>query len=77
MSSNELAVMNGDMRIAASGYQTLLSDKYDITRRQSYKYSPDYNKRAQDGWRFVCIVPTTQRGTGHIEEMDQVFEKQF
>ncbi|MBR4395277.1 MAG: DUF4177 domain-containing protein [Eubacteriaceae bacterium] len=29
------------------------------------------------GWRFVCIVPTTQRGTGHIEEMDLVFEKQF
>ena len=48
MSSNELAVMNGDMRIAASGYQTLLSDKYDITRRQSYKYSPDYNKNTFD-----------------------------
>ncbi|MCR4722457.1 MAG: DUF4177 domain-containing protein [Eubacteriales bacterium] len=35
------------------------------------------NKRAQDGWRFVCIVPTTQRSTGHIEKMDLVFEKQI
>ena len=39
-----------------------------------YKY--EY-KRAQDGWRFVCIVPVTQRGTGHIERMDLFFEKQI
>ena len=40
-------------------------------------FSLKLDKRAQDGWRFVCIVPVTQRGTGHIERMDLVFEKQI
>lgn len=39
----------------------------------------DYRKiideRASNGWRFVGFIPTKQRGTGHIEELDLIFEK--
>lgn len=31
--------------------------------------------RAKQGWRYVGFIPAVQRGTGHIEEMDLVFEK--
>ena len=55
-----------------SGWLPFAGNIYDTDN-----YRDLINKRAQDGWRFVCIVPTTQRGTGHIEEMDLVFEKQF
>lgn len=33
------------------------------------------NKRAKEGWRYVGYIPTTQRGEGHIEEIDLIFEK--
>lgn len=33
-------------------------------------------ERAKDGWRYVGYIPAVQRGTGHIEEMDLVFEKE-
>ena len=34
-------------------------------------------RRAADGWRYVGFVPTEQRsGTGHIDRMDLVFEKE-
>ncbi len=40
----------------------------------------DYRKiieqRAGEGWRFVCVIPKLQRGTGHAEEIDLVFEKE-
>mgnify|MGYP001852296659 CR=1 FL=1 len=32
--------------------------------------------RAEEGWRYVGFIPAVQRGTGHIEEMDLVFEKE-
>lgn len=32
-------------------------------------------RRASEGWRYVGFIPVSQRGTGHIEEMDLVFEK--
>ena len=38
-----------------------------------YKYS--YEK-AKKGWRYVGFVPTIQRGTGHIQEMELGFEKE-
>lgn len=42
--------------------------------------SGDYQKiiqeRALDGWRYVGTIPAIQRATGHIEEMDLVFEKE-
>lgn len=34
------------------------------------------NKRAEAGWRYVGFIPTLQRGTGHIQKMDLVFEKE-
>lgn len=33
-------------------------------------------KRAGDGWRYVGYIPTKQRGTGHTQEMDLIFEKE-
>ena len=34
-------------------------------------------RRAQEGWRYVGYMPTTQRGTGHIEELELIFEKKI
>ena len=33
--------------------------------------------RAKAGWRYVGYIPAVQRGTGHVEEMDLVFEKEI
>ena len=33
-------------------------------------------KRAEQGWRYVGYIPTRQRGTGHTEEIDLIFEKE-
>ena len=33
-------------------------------------------RRARAGWRYVGFLPAVQRGTGHIQEMDLVFEKE-
>ncbi len=38
-------------------------------------YQKIIQKRALDGWRYVGTVPAIQRATGHVEEMDLVFEK--
>jgi len=42
--------------------------------------SEDYQKvidqRALNGWRYVGFIPTRQRGVGHIEEFDLIFEKE-
>lgn len=34
------------------------------------------DKRAEAGWRYVGYIPTRQRGTGHIQELDLIFEKE-
>ena len=34
-------------------------------------------QRAADGWRYVGCIPTRQRGTGHTEEIDLIFEKEI
>lgn len=34
------------------------------------------NKRAESGWKYVGFIPTRQRGTGHIQSLDLIFEKQ-
>ena len=39
------------------------------------EYQEIINKRAESGWRYVGYIPTKQRGTGHIEEFDLIFEK--
>lgn len=33
--------------------------------------------RAGNGWRYVGYIPTVQRGTGHIQELDLIFEKEL
>ena len=39
-------------------------------------YRAIIQRKAKDGWRYVGFIPTSQRGTGHIEEMDLIFEKE-
>ncbi len=39
-------------------------------------YRSIINRRATEGWRYVGFVPTKQRGTGHIQEIDLIFEKE-
>lgn len=39
-------------------------------------YRSVIEKRAGDGWRYVGYTPTKQRGTGHTQEMDLIFEKE-
>jgi len=34
------------------------------------------NSRAKHGWRYVGYIPTRQRGTGHVQELDLIFEKE-
>ncbi|MBR5471913.1 MAG: DUF4177 domain-containing protein [Oscillibacter sp.] len=34
------------------------------------------NARAKNGWRYVGYLPTRQRGTGHVQELDLIFEKE-
>lgn len=40
-------------------------------------YRSIIEQRAKNGWRYVGYVPTQQRGTGHIEEIDLIFEKEL
>lgn len=40
------------------------------------EYKQRIERRAKDGWRYVGFIPAVQRGTGHIEEMDLVFERE-
>lgn len=35
------------------------------------------NEMAKKGYRYVGFIPVKQRGTGHIEAMDLVFEKEI
>ncbi|MBQ4573659.1 MAG: DUF4177 domain-containing protein [Clostridia bacterium] len=39
-------------------------------------YRSVINRRAEEGWRYVGCIPTTQRGTGHTEKIDLIFEKE-
>ena len=40
-------------------------------------YRSIINHRAENGWRYVGYIPTEQRGTGHIQEFDLIFEKEI
>ena len=40
-------------------------------------YRSIINKRAEQGWRYVGYIPTKQRGTGHTQELDLIFEKEI
>ncbi len=39
-------------------------------------YRSIIEKRASQGWRYVGYVPVKQRGTGHVQVMDLIFEKE-
>ena len=40
------------------------------------EYRSVIEKRALKGWRYVGFIPVKQRGSGHIQEMDLIFEKE-
>ena len=40
------------------------------------EYRSIIDARARDGWRYVGYLPTRQRGTGHVQELDLIFEKE-
>ena len=40
-------------------------------------YQTIIDTKAKEGYRYVGWVPTKQRGTGHISEIDLVFEKEI
>jgi len=54
-----------------SGWGFVSGNKYE-----THDYKMIIEKRASEGWRFVTAIPLSQRGTGHIEKMDLVFEKE-
>ena len=54
-----------------SGWGLVNGNKYG-----NEEYRQIIIERAKDGWRYVGHIPAVQRGTGHIEEMDLVFEKE-
>lgn len=63
-------------------YETVSSDVdgwgfFDGNVYKIEDYRSIINKRAQNGWRFVACIPTKQRGTGHTQEMDLIFEKEI
>lgn len=39
------------------------------------EYKEIINKRATEGWRYIGFMPVEQRGTGHIEVLELIFEK--
>lgn len=39
-------------------------------------YQEIIDKKGSEGWRYAGFIPTLQRGTGYIEEMVLVFEKE-
>ena len=40
------------------------------------EYRAIIDNRAKNGWKYVGCIPIRQRGTGHTQEMDLVFEKE-
>ena len=56
--------------IEFSGFGLLNGNVYGIE-----EYKDIIENRASKGWRYIGFIPTKQRGTGHIEEIDLIFEK--
>ena len=53
------------------GWGTFGGNSYGIE-----DYRDIINARAKNGWRYVGYLPTRQRGTGHVQELDLIFEKE-
>ena len=41
---------------------------------ENYRFIID--KKAEIGWRYVGCIPTKQLGTGYVQEIDLIFEKE-
>lgn len=50
---------------------------FDGNDYQIEDYRSKIDRRARDGWRYVGCIPTRQRGTGHTQEIDLIFEKEI
>ena len=55
-----------------SGFGLFNGNMYGIE-----EYRKKIKKRGKEGWRYVGFIPTRQRGTGHIDEIDLIFEKEI
>lgn len=53
-----------------SGWGMISGNRYGTE-----EYKQIINRRAAEGWRYVGFIPAVQRGTGHVEEMDLIFER--
>lgn len=40
-------------------------------------YKQIIEEKAKNGFRYVGFIPTKQRGTGHIQELELIFEKEI
>ena len=40
------------------------------------EYRSVIEKRALNRWRYVGYIPVKQRGTGHVQERNLIFEKE-
>lgn len=40
-------------------------------------YRSVIDQKAKAGWRYVGFLPARQRGTGHMDEIDLIFEKEI
>ncbi len=72
----------GDFELYSYEYERVANDVSGYGLFSGIKVANDtykdvINERAKNGWRYVGFIPAVQRGTGHIEEMDLIFEKKI
>ena len=60
------------VKYTLEGWGPLAGNDYKIEKYQSI-----INQRAKNGWRYIGYIPTIQRGTGHTQEIDLIFEKEI
>ena len=60
------------IRCDFSGFGLINGNIYGID-----DYQKIIQKRSKEGFRYVGYIPTKQRGTGHIQELDLIFEKEI
>ena len=60
------------IRCNFNGIGLLSGNSYEIEN-----YQEVIKEKAAQGWRYIGFMPTKQRGTGHIEELDLIFEKEI
>ncbi len=58
------------VRCDMSGWGAFNGNVYEIG-----DFKAIISKRASQGWRYAGYIPTKQRGTGHVEELELIFEK--